>query len=83
MKGTGIEGRATDELLKECRHQSQGCSRTAASQLSLVPPVDCMSGQGGLQITRVRPGHVDAQGQPTIWLFLQLELFKYLFNKYY
>lgn len=31
---------------------------------------------------RVRPEHVGTQGQPTIWLSLQPELFKYLFNIY-
>ena len=44
--------------------------------------VDRLSGQGGLQITGVRPEHVGTQGQPTIWLFLQPELFKYFFNIY-
>lgn len=59
-------------------------SHPAASQLLLVPPVACALGQwhGGLQISRVGRGHMGAQGQPTIWLSLQLESFKYLFNIY-
>ena len=44
--------------------------------------VDSMLGQGGLQITGLRPEPVGTQGQPTVWLFLQPELFKYLFNLY-
>ena len=44
--------------------------------------VDSILGQGGLQITRLRPEPVGTPGQPTVWLFLQPELFKYLFNLY-
>lgn len=55
----------------------------AASRLP-VPPVDCVPGQPhvGLQTTRAGPGHEGTQSQLTIWLSLQLKLFKYLFSTY-
>ena len=37
VKGAVTEGRATDELLKECLHPYWGCSHTTASQPLLAP----------------------------------------------
>lgn len=65
LQGTVTEGRATDDLLKKMCPPILMIFPHSSSQLLPVPPMDCMLGQwpGDLQISRIRPNPVGAQGQ--------------------